>query len=115
MNLTQIQRLMSTVPPTIDDRQRARLTGYADTAVRCEARIRWLREEVENAMLASDGSASEIFDGAASEPSTALTLACELDALERLQPRVDAWLTDYVGALIVAHSSAAAYGDGAPT
>jgi hypothetical protein len=114
MNLTHAQRLVATVPPTIDERQRARLTGYVDTVVRCEARIRWLREEVENTLLATDASITKVLGGVVAEPNTALTLACELDTLERLQPRVDAWLTDYTAALVAAHSSET-YGDGAPT
>jgi hypothetical protein len=113
MNVTQVQRLVTTVPPTIDDRQRARLVGYADTAVRCEERIRWLRQELENTLRANDGSIEKVLDGVAAEPNTALSLACELDTLERLQPRVDAWFTDYVAALVAAHS-AETYGDGAP-
>jgi hypothetical protein len=112
MNVTHIKRLVATVPPTIDQRQQARLTGYADTAVRCDARIRWLREELENT-LATDGSITEVFDGMASEPNTALTMACELDTLERVQPRIDAWLTDYVAALVAAHSTET-YDDGTP-
>jgi hypothetical protein len=112
VNLNQIKRLAATVPAGIDARQRARLIGYVDTASRCEARIRWLRDEIERSLQVSNG-ALETAGNPATECNTTLTLACELDALERLQPRVDAWFTDYVAALVAAHSDET-YGDGAP-
>ena len=112
MKLTSIDRLAATVPATIDGRQRARLHGYAETASRCEARIQWLREELERALQATEGLIGTAI-GAAAEPNAVLTLACELDTLERVQPRVDAWFTDYVAALVAAHTSET-YGDGAP-
>jgi hypothetical protein len=111
MNLTHVQRLVATVPATIDQRQRARLTGYAETATRCEARIRWLRDQLESTLQAAGGPTTD--GGAVTEPNPALTLACELESLERLQPRIDAWLTDYVAALIAAHTTET-YDDGAP-
>src|SRR5919202_4246481 len=114
MNSTQVRRLVATVPPNIDQRQRARLTGYADTALRCEARIRRIRQELEDALLATDGSVEKVLDGVPAEPNAVLTLASELDSLERLQPRVDAWLCDYVAALVAA-GTPEMYGDGAPT
>jgi hypothetical protein len=112
MKLNNIDRLAATVPATIDDRQRARLNGYAETASRCEARIQRLREELERSLQATNGSIGSAVEAAA-EPNRTLTLACELDALERLQPRVDAWFTDYVAALVAAHTPET-YGDGAP-
>lgn len=112
MNLNHIDRLAATVPATVQDQQRARLRGYAETASRCEARIQWLRGELELTLQANDlGVAASA--AVAATPNAALTLACELDALERLQPRVDAWLTDYVAALVVAHPTEI-YGDDAP-
>jgi len=112
MNLSHIQRLAATVPATIDARQRARLRGYAETASRCEARIQRLREELERSIDATEDSPA-ITAEVAAEPNESLAMACELDTLERLQPRVDAWFTDYVGALVAAHSTET-YGDGAP-
>jgi hypothetical protein len=111
MNRSQIDRLMASVPATIDARQRSRLTGYADTAGRCEARIRRLREELESALQGGDGGPPSLGD---SEPSAILTIACELDSLERLQPRLDTWLRDHVMALVTAHTTEV-YDDGAPT
>jgi hypothetical protein len=111
MNPSHIQRLAATVPTTIDARQRARLRGYAETASRCEARIRRLRAELERS-IDTGGEPSATADEAA-EPNATLALACELDTLERLQPRVDAWFTDYVAALVAAQS-VETYGDGAP-
>jgi hypothetical protein len=112
MNLSHIERLASTVPATIDARQRARLGGYAETASRCEARIQRLRGELERSLDATEDSPPTTAGGAA-EPNATLALACELDTLERLQPRVDAWFTDYVAALVTAHS-VETYDDGTP-
>jgi hypothetical protein len=112
MNLSQIERLAATVPATIEARQRARLRGYAETASRCEARIQRLRGELERSIDATEESPATTA-GEAAEPNATLALACELDTLERLQPRVDAWFTDYVTTLVAAHS-VETYGDGAP-
>jgi hypothetical protein len=113
MNLDQIDRLAATVPATIDARQRARLHGYAETASRCEARIQRLRQQLDHTLQATDASPGTASPTVSAEPNAALTLACELDTLERLQPRVDAWLTDYVAVLVTA-GAPEAYGDGAP-
>jgi hypothetical protein len=112
MNVQQIRRLAATVPDTIDARQRARLHGYAETASRCEARIKRLRDELERSLQTTEGPMDPT-NGTAAEPNATLTLACELDALERVQPRVDAWFTDYVAALVAAHT-VETYGDGTP-
>jgi hypothetical protein len=112
MKLAHIDRLAATVPTTIDPRQRARLHGYAEMASRCETRIQKLRTQLEQTLQDSRGSygtAAQAF----TEPNTALTLACELDTLERVQPRVDAWFTDYVAALVAAHTPTT-YDDGSP-
>ena len=105
MNLSQIDRLVATVRPTIDQRQRLRLHAYVETARRCEARIQELRDELERTFQAGDGSTGTA--------DAALATACQLDALERLQPRVDSWLADYVAAL-VSIPEPEIYGDGAP-
>ena len=81
MNLKQIDRLVGTVPEGIEGKSRRRLDGYAAVARRCEERITALRGELD---AASD---------------TALSLLVELDSLERVQPRIDAWLRVSVGAL----------------
>jgi hypothetical protein len=112
MNVNHIRQLAATVPATIDARQRARLLGYADTASRCDARIQRLRTELERSLQPTDGPIETAVE-APTECNATLTVACELDALERLQPRLDAWFTDYVAALVAAHT-AETYGDGAP-
>jgi hypothetical protein len=112
MNVNQIKRLAATVPETIDDRQRTRLHGYAETASRCEARIQRLRSELDRSLETTDRGLETVAEAA--ECNAVLTLACELDTLERVQPRVDAWFVDYVAALVAAHQPET-YGDGAPT
>jgi hypothetical protein len=98
MNLKQIDRLVGTVPDTIEPRQRRRLDGYAAVARRCEERIAALRGDLERALRAAGDVAHDGGDlDAASD--AALALLCELDALERVQPRIDAWLRVSVGAL----------------
>jgi hypothetical protein len=101
-----IDQLVATVPATINPGQRQRLDAYVDTVRRCEARIQALREELHRAFEAADG----LTEAAATEPNRALTVACELDTLERVQPRVDAWLKQYVATLI-SRSTVETYGD----
>jgi hypothetical protein len=114
MNVAQIERLLASVPDSIDERQQARLNAYADTATRCETRIQRLRVELERSLQGVGGHhravASEVV---AAEPNETLKIACELDALERLQPRVDAWLSDFVASLTRVDAQMT-YGDGAP-
>ena len=105
MNLSQIDRLVATAPPTIDQRQRNRLHAYVATARRCEARIQELRDELERTLQAGGGSTGTA--------DATLATACQLDALERLQPRVDSWLTGYIAGLVPAPEPEI-YGDGAP-
>ena len=98
MNLKQIDRLVGTVPDSIEPRQRKRLDGYAAVARRCESRIGALRADLERALRA----AGDVAHGGGDLDATsdeALSLLCELDALERVQPRIDAWLRVAVGAL----------------
>jgi hypothetical protein len=112
VKLSQINRLVTTAPATLEERQRARLQALQETASRCELRIRWLRDQLEQTLHA-DASSVSAPDGNPTEPNTALTIASELDALERLQPRVDAWLVEYVASLAAAHDTID-YGDGQP-
>jgi type II secretory pathway pseudopilin PulG len=113
VKLSQINRLVSTAPVTLEHRQRARLQALQETASRCELRIRWLREQLEQALHTPDAGGVASGDNNPTAPNTALTLASELDALERLQPRVDAWLVEYVASLAAAHEQVD-YGDGQP-
>jgi hypothetical protein len=97
VNRAQIDRLVAGVPATVDERHGRRVNGYATTAWRCEERIGRLRIELERALRAVDEAAAGADPvGAADE---ALRLACELDALERVQPRIDSWLRVSVGAV----------------
>jgi hypothetical protein len=94
VNHKQIDRMVASVPPTVEARQRRRVDGYAATARRCEDRIAGLRGDLEQALRAvSDDVDVE------TAADHALELLRELDALERVQPRIDAWLRVSVGAL----------------
>jgi len=97
VNTAQIDRLLSSVPATTDPRHRRRVEGYAATARRCDARIAALRAELERALRTVDDAAADGPGEAAADE--ALRLASELDALERVQPRVDSWLRVAVGAV----------------
>ena len=97
MNRAQIDRLLAGVPANVDERHRLRVDGYAATARRCDERISGLRIELERALRAVDEAAAGGEPGSAADE--ALRLACELDALERTQPRVDSWLRVSVGAV----------------
>ena len=91
MNPAQIDRLLSGMPSNLDERHARRVNGYATTARRIDARISALRVELERALRAVDESpADEAADAA-------ITLTRELDALERIQPRIDSWLRVAVG------------------
>jgi hypothetical protein len=97
VNAAQIDRLLASVPATTEARHRKRVVGYATTARRIDARISALRGELERALRAVDDAAAE---GRGEEAADhALTLAQELDSLERVQPRVDSWLRVAVGAV----------------
>jgi hypothetical protein len=106
----QVDQLVGTVPATINPGQRQRLDAYVDTVHRCEARIQSLRGELQDAFEAGNGVGALAGAGAATEPNRALEVACELDTLERVQPRVDAWLKQYVASLI-SRTTVETYGD----
>jgi hypothetical protein len=85
VNNAQIDRLLARV----DVPRRDRVNRYATAARRCDERIAGLRVELERALhAAGETSADE-----------AIRLAVELDALERVQPRIDSWLRVAVGAV----------------
>jgi len=97
MNRAQIDRLVAGVSPSVDERHLRRINGYAATARRCDERIAALRVELERALRAVDETAAA---GAAVEATDeAIRLTSELDALERIQPRIDSWLRATAGAL----------------
>ena len=97
MNAAQIDRLLSSVPETTEERHVRRVHGYATTARRIDARITALRSELERALRAVDDAVAESRGEQAADE--ALELARELDSLERVQPRVDSWLRVAVGAV----------------
>jgi hypothetical protein len=95
MNAAQIDRLLAGLPATVEERHRRRVDGYAATARRCDERITARRTELERALRRVDDAAAA---GSAVEAADeAIRLANELDALERVQPRIDSWLRVAVG------------------
>jgi hypothetical protein len=94
MNPAQIDRLLAGLPANAGERHRRRVNGYAATARRCDERIATQRAALERALdrAATDGGGVEAAD-------EAIRLAAELDALERVQPRIDSWLRIAVGAV----------------
>jgi hypothetical protein len=113
MNLNQINRLVATVPDTIDARERSRLRVHQEVASQCEMRIRQLRDDLERSLQGRTDAGDAASSDGRPKPTTTLDIACELDALERVQPRVDGWLVDYVASL-VSMNPPVDYGDGQP-
>jgi hypothetical protein len=97
MNPAQIDRLLADVPPNVNERQRHRVHGYAATARRCDERIAGLRIELERALRAVDEQRDDHPRARTADES--IRLALELDALERVQSRIDSWLRIAVGAV----------------
>jgi hypothetical protein len=97
MNPAQIDRLLAGVSPNVDERQRRRINGYAATARRCDERIATLRVELERALRTVDDAA--VAGPTVDAADEAIRLTRELDALERVQPRIDSWLRATAGAL----------------
>ena len=98
MNNAQIDRLLSSIPEKTEPRHLKRVRGYATTARRIDRRIAVLRDDLERALRTVDDTVEADGDGDAAADE-ALALARELDALERIQPRVDSWLRVAVGAV----------------
>jgi hypothetical protein len=94
MNQAQIDRLLAGVPISVQERHRRRIDGYAATCRRADERIGALRIELERALRAVDDT-----PGATEAADHAIELARELDALERVQPRIDSWLRVAVGSV----------------
>jgi hypothetical protein len=99
VNPSQIDRLLAGVPQNLDDRHRRRVHGYAATARRCDSRTAALRVELERALRSVDDAAAAGPAEAEAAADEAIRLARELDALERVQPRIDSWLRVAVGAV----------------
>jgi hypothetical protein len=98
MNPAQIDRLLAGLPATVGEGHRRRISGYAATALRCDERITAHRTELERVLRSVDEAAADS-GRAVHAADEAIRLALELDALERVQPRIDAWLRVTVGAV----------------
>jgi hypothetical protein len=85
VNNAQIDRLLAEV----EGHYRDCVSGYAAAARRCDERIAALRVELERMLRGADETAAD----------AAIRLAVELDARERVQPRIDSWLRVAVGAV----------------
>ena len=97
MNPAQIDRLLADLPATTGARQRRRIHAYAAASRRCTERIEAERTELDRALRAiEEAAAAGSADDAADE---AIRVALELDTLERIQPRIDAWLRVATGAI----------------
>jgi hypothetical protein len=94
MNQAQIDRLLAGVPMSVHERHRRRIEGYAATARRADERIGALRIELERALRSVDDTPCNT-----EAADSAIELARELDALERVQPRIDSWLRVAVGSV----------------
>lgn len=102
MHPYRLHQLVASVPETIDADQRARLLAHVQTSDGCRDRVERVRAELAQALDGGDGSAER-----------ALDLACELDGLERVQQRVDGWLTALVEELSFV-PGVVQYDDGVP-
>jgi predicted nucleic acid-binding protein len=99
VNPHRLQCLLATVPDTISPTQQGRLDAHVEAIEECRARVREVKQALRTALDGGDGSA--------------LDLACELDALERVQERLNRWLTELVEELNRAPLEVS-YGDGVP-
>jgi hypothetical protein len=96
----RLKQLVASVPESIDADQRARLLAHVQASDGCRTRIDRVRQELLGA-LGGEGT------------EHAVDLAVELDGLERVQQRVDGWLTALVDEL--SHGPRAVhYDDGVP-
>ena len=94
MNLNQVERLMATVPQAISPRQRHRVDGYAAACRRLSSRLDEARGNLERILreMSHGGDPEALAD-------QAIDVLIELDELEGIQPRIDAWVRVAVGAL----------------
>ena len=99
MNPHRLQCLVATVPDSIAPEQRGRLDAHVEAADSCRVRIAEVKQALRGALDGNGGSA--------------LDLACELDCLERVQERLDRYLTALVEEL--SHTPRElSYDDGVP-
>jgi hypothetical protein len=100
VNPHRLKSLVDTVPDPIAPAQRRRLDAHVEATESCCARVVEVKQALRRAL---DGG-----------PGSALDLACELDGLERVQERLDRYLTALVEELSRPRSEIS-YGDGVPT
>ena len=99
MNPHRLQCLVATVPDSIGPDQRGRLDAHVQATDSCRMRIVEVKQALRGALDGRGGSA--------------LDLAVELDSLERVQERLDRYLTTLVEELNRT-SSEICYDDGVP-
>ena len=99
MNPHRLQCLVATVPDSIGSEQRGRLDAHVEATDSCRVRIVEVKQALRGALDGRGGSA--------------LDLAVELDSLERVQERLDRYLTALVGELSRTPSEIC-YDDGVP-
>ena len=92
---------MASVPETTDADQRARLLAHVQASDRCRVRVERVRADLRDALDGGDSA------------DRAVDLAAELDRLERVQQRMDGWLTGLVEEL-TSTPRAVRYDDGVP-
>ena len=101
MNPHLLQERVATVSGTgLDDAARSRLAAHKATADACRTRAQERRLELERVLAGADG------------PASALDLMLELDALERVQDRIDHRLADLCDSL--SEPRTPRYGDAHP-
>lgn len=101
MHPHRLQQLVASVPESVAGAERARLDAHVRTSEGCRELAARVRTEL---------------DGALTDPATAeqaLDLAVRLDGLERVQQRLDGWLTELVEQLTSAPGQVH-YDDGVP-
>jgi anti-sigma factor RsiW len=99
VNPHRLQSLIAAVPDSIGPEQRGRLDAHVEAVDACRARV----VEVKRALRGALGGPGR----------SALDLACELVTLERVQERLDGWLTALVEELNRTPNEVS-YGDGVP-
>ena len=99
MNPHRLQCLVATVPDSIGSTQQGRLDAHVEAVEACRVRVIEVKQALRSALDGRGGSA--------------LDLACELDALERVQERLNRWLTELVQELNRTRGEVS-YGDGVP-
>jgi hypothetical protein len=110
MKPNHIDQLLAMVPSDISADQRRRLDAYVATVRHCEAHIQRLRAELPSAFHSGLGALGAVDSDGMAAPAKALAVFTELDTLERVQPRVDDWLKQYV-TLLTTRPYLDAYGD----